>query len=134
MASIAETPYRYYGVVHTVYPPKYSTDVAARDANKPDVDGVEQGTSRPIDNEEPHQIYDDLKTPVKEVNARDDPFLYYYWVLLTELERDKSDKSKGSKPSDGAEMIGSLMEVQCGRMRYSFLRGSPWFTPLDLLD
>ncbi|KAJ4489433.1 ATP-utilizing chromatin assembly and remodelling N-terminal-domain-containing protein [Lentinula edodes] len=109
-------PYRYYGVVHTVYPPKYSTDVAARDANKPDVDGVEQGTSRPIDNEEPHQIYDDLKTPVKEVNARDDPFLYYYWVLLTELERDKSDKSKGSKPSDGAEMIGSLMEVQCGRM------------------
>ncbi|KAJ4486334.1 chromatin remodeling complex protein [Lentinula aciculospora] len=107
---------KYYGQVHTVYPPKYSTDVAARDANKPDADGAEHGAPRPIDNEEPHQIFDDLKTPVKEVNARDDPFLYYYWVLLTDLERDKSDKSKGSKPSDGAEMVGSLMEVQCGRM------------------
>ncbi|KAJ3788947.1 chromatin remodeling complex protein [Lentinula aff. detonsa] len=107
---------KYYGQVHTVYPPKYSTDVAARDANKPDAEGVEQGAPRPIDDEEPHQIHDDLKTPVKEVNARDDPFLYYYWVLLTDLERDKSDKSKASKPTDGSEMVGSLMEVQCGRM------------------
>ncbi|KAJ3758377.1 chromatin remodeling complex protein [Lentinula raphanica] len=107
---------KYYGQVHTVYPPKYSTDVAARDANKPDAEGAEQGAPRPIDIEEPHQIYGDLKTPVKEVNARDDPFLYYYWVLLTDLERDKSDKNKSGKPSDGSEMVGSLMEVQCGRM------------------
>ncbi|KAJ3753289.1 chromatin remodeling complex protein [Lentinula raphanica] len=82
----------------------------------PDAMGAEQGAPRPIDIEEPHQIYGDLKTPVKEVNARDDPFLYYYWVLLTDLERDKSDKNKSGKPSDGSEMVGSLMEMQCGRM------------------
>ncbi|KAF9068074.1 ATP-utilizing chromatin assembly and remodelling N-terminal-domain-containing protein [Rhodocollybia butyracea] len=107
---------KYYARVHTVYPPKYSYDVAARDANKPDAEGMDNGNARPIDHEEPHQIYGDLKIAVKEINSRDDPFMYYYWVHLTELERDKGDKGKSSRAADGSEMIGSLMEVQCGRM------------------
>ncbi|KIK71184.1 hypothetical protein GYMLUDRAFT_33320 [Collybiopsis luxurians FD-317 M1] len=108
---------KYYGKVHTVYPPKYSYDVAARDANKPDAEkAFDESSSRPIDNEEPHQIFGNLNIPVKEVNARDDPFLYYYWVYITELERDKGDKGKSTKTPDGTDMVGSLMEVQCGRM------------------
>ncbi|KAJ3967337.1 hypothetical protein EV361DRAFT_1009238 [Lentinula raphanica] len=103
---------KYYRQVHTVYPPKYSTDVAARNANKPDAEGAEQGAPRPIDIDEPHQIYGDSKAPVKEVNACDDPFSYCYWVLITDLERDKSDKNKSGKPSNDSEMVGGLMEVQ----------------------
>ncbi|KAF5382960.1 hypothetical protein D9757_006384 [Collybiopsis confluens] len=104
-------------VVHTVYPPKYSYDVAARDANKPDAEKTSnENGPRAIDEEEPHQIYGDLKLLVKEVNSRDDPFMYYYWVSIIELERDKGDKGKSTKAPDGVEMVGSLMEVQCGRM------------------
>jgi hypothetical protein len=119
IGEVLNVPYRFYARVHTVYPPKYSYDVAARDANKPDAEGMDNGNARPIDHEEPHQIYGDLKIAVKDINSRDDPFMYYYWVHLTELERDKGDKGKSSKAADGSEMIGSLMEVQCGRMRYS---------------
>ncbi|KAE9410920.1 hypothetical protein BT96DRAFT_870719 [Gymnopus androsaceus JB14] len=107
---------KYYGRVHTVYPPKYSYDVAARDANKPDADNFDVGGDRAVDGEEPHQIYGDLKIPVKEINVRDDPYMYYYWVHLTELENNKGDKSKGAKSTEGMDMVGSLMEVQCGRM------------------
>ncbi|KAJ3729623.1 hypothetical protein C8R42DRAFT_637818 [Lentinula raphanica] len=110
---------KYYGQVHTVYPPKYSTDVAARNANKPDAEGAEQGAPRPIDIDEPHQIYGDSKAPVKEVNARDDPFSYCYWVLITDLERDKSDKNKSGKPSNDSEMVGGLMEVQSETVSHS---------------
>jgi len=100
-------------MVDRVYPPKYSTDAQARDAHK----GT-SSTGSPLDDEKPHNIEGDLKIPVKDVNSKDDPNLYYYWVHILEMERDKNDKNKAAKSEESAKMIGSLMEVQCGRMRY----------------
>ncbi|KAK7463755.1 hypothetical protein VKT23_005692 [Stygiomarasmius scandens] len=102
---------KYHAMVDRVYPPKYSTDAQARDAHK----GT-SSTGSPLDDEKPHNIEGDLKIPVKDVNAKDDPNLYYYWVHILEMERDKNDKNKAAKSEESAKMIGSLMEVQCGRM------------------
>lgn len=74
-----------------------------------------------LEEEEPHVLGGDLKIPAKDANAKDDPTLYFYWVHILELEKDKNDKSKGAttKPTEAPDpqMIGSLMEVQCGMMR-----------------
>ncbi|THU94815.1 chromatin remodeling complex protein [Dendrothele bispora CBS 962.96] len=102
---------KYHAMVDRVYPPKYSTDPQARDAHK----GTSSSRST-IDDEKSHNIEGDLKIPVKDVNAKDDPNLYYYWVHILEMERDKNDKNKAAKSEESAQMIGSLMEVQCGRM------------------
>ncbi|KAF5374801.1 hypothetical protein D9758_000115 [Tetrapyrgos nigripes] len=101
---------KYHAAVDRVYPPKYSSDAQARDAHK----GTSSSGS-PLDDERSHNIEGDLKVPAKDVNAKDDPNLYYYWVHILEMEKDKNDKSK-AKTEEGAKMIGSLMEVQCGRL------------------
>lgn len=82
----------------------------------------------------------DLKIPAKDANAQDDPALYFYWVHILELEKDKShDKKQGgaAKPTDkDGTMVGSLMEVQCGMMRYHWyydLYIHPCLTSLSLL-
>lgn len=64
-----------------------------------------------------------MKIPIKEANARDDPTKYFYWVQVLELEKEKSHekhKSSGKAAGKEGELTGSLMEVQCGRMRYDF--------------
>ena len=66
-------------------------------------------------------IAGDLKIPVKEVNAMDDPTKYYYGVQLLELEKDKGhDKSRSASKSavKEGERTGSITEVQCHAMRY----------------
>jgi len=76
-------------------------------------------SSRVEDEDPPHVIGGDLNIPAKDAIAKDDPNLYYYWVHLTDLERDKSHekgKSAAKVPEDRG-MIGSLIEVQCGMMR-----------------
>ncbi|KAJ7597210.1 chromatin remodeling complex protein [Mycena floridula] len=101
---------KYYARVDRVYPPKYNLDQSARDAHKHSID-------TPTDDEEPHSILGDLKIPAKEANALDDPTLYYYWVNILELEKDKNDKGKSvAKAGDDGQVVGSLMEVQCGMM------------------
>jgi bromodomain adjacent to zinc finger domain protein 1A len=108
---------RYYARVEKVYPPKYSSDARARDAHK---DSPSSSTSS-LEDDAPHILGGDLKIPTKDAIAQDNPALYFYWVHILELEKDKShDKSKGaSKSSDkDGKMVGSLMEVQCGMMRY----------------
>ncbi|KAG6850825.1 hypothetical protein H0H93_008128 [Arthromyces matolae] len=103
---------KYYATVVKVYPPKYSTDVNARDAYK---DG-------PLEEQpeggQPHQISGDLKIPAKDANAQDDPSMYFYWVHILELEKDKGHEKKqgGSKTAEKDAALGSLMEVQCGMM------------------
>jgi hypothetical protein len=108
---------RYYARVEKVYPPKYSSDARARDAHK---DSPSSSTSS-LEDDVPHIIGGDLKIPTKDAITQDDPALYFYWVHILELEKDKShDKNKGVSKSldkDG-KMVGSLMEVQCGMMRY----------------
>ncbi|KAH9486764.1 Imitation switch two complex protein 1 [Psilocybe cubensis] len=104
---------KYYARVEKVYPPKYNADAKARDAH------MDAPSSSTIDDEPPHVIGGDLKVPAKDAYAKDDPTLYYYWVHLTDLERDKShEKGKGSvKISDqDKRLVGSLIEVQCSMM------------------
>ncbi|KAF9015331.1 chromatin remodeling complex protein [Cyathus striatus] len=116
---------KYYARVERVYPPKYSSDLTARDAHKDD------DFSAPQEEDEiPHLVGGDLKIAAKDANARDDPDLYFYWVEILDLEKDKGhDKGKNSSKStkhpegNKGEMTGSLMEVQCyamSRDRLSF--------------
>jgi len=107
---------RYYARVEKVYPPKYSSDEKARDAHK----DPSSSSASSLEDEAPHVIGGDLKTPVKEANALDDPLLYYYWVHILELEKDKShskDKTAAREAEKDAKLIGSVMEVQCPMMR-----------------
>lgn len=107
---------RYYARVEKVYPPKYSSDEKARDAHK----DPSSSSASSLEDEALHVIGGDLKIPVKDANARDDPMLYYYWVHILELEKDKShskDKTAAREAEKDAKLIGSVMEVQCPMMR-----------------
>lgn len=106
---------RYYAQVKRVYPPKYSSDEKARDAHK------DAPSSSSTEDDIPHVIGGDLKIPIKDANAQDNPALYFYWVNILELEKDKSHEKKAVTPKTTEKddkMVGSLMEVQCGMMRY----------------
>ncbi|KAG6842517.1 hypothetical protein C0991_000043 [Blastosporella zonata] len=105
---------KYYARVEKVYPPKYSANIEARDAYK---EAPLDSTSS-LEDEAPHVIGGDLKIPTKEANLQDSPALYFYWVHIIELEKDKSHEKKqgGSKNAEKDSAIGSLMEVQCGMM------------------
>ncbi|KAK0465402.1 chromatin remodeling complex protein [Desarmillaria tabescens] len=109
---------KYYGTVDTVYPPKFYQDQDARDARKEN-----RGSSPKAELDEPHLITGDLKIPAAEVNAQDRPERYFYWVQITEPEKEKAhDKAKNAKKQD-EDTVGSLMEVTCqlmSRDRLSF--------------
>ncbi len=120
-ATVSHPSLRFYGTVDTVYTPKYYDDVSARDSRKE----TRQGSDSPrAELEEPHVITGDLKIPAKDFNAQDPPDRYFYWVLITEPERDKShDKAKTSQDKAKAdEAVGSLMEVTCHLMRYVLIK------------
>ncbi|KAJ7293282.1 chromatin remodeling complex protein [Mycena rebaudengoi] len=109
---------KYYARVDKVFPPKYSDDTSARDAHKPN---AASSSVSPIEDEDPpHCLSGDLKESVKEVNERDDPRKYYYWVHILELEKEKShDKQKATAAKNAekdGKMIDSLREVQCDMM------------------
>ncbi|KAJ7139826.1 ATP-utilizing chromatin assembly and remodelling N-terminal-domain-containing protein [Mycena epipterygia] len=109
---------KYYARVDKVFPPKYSNDTSARDAHKPN---AASSSVSPIEDEDPpHALGGDLKEPVKDANSRDDPKLYYYWVHIVELEKEKSHDKQKSTAAKNAEkdgkMIDSLREVQCDMM------------------
>ena len=73
-----------------------------------------------LEEDPPHVIGGDLRITTKEAIAKDDPSLYYYWVHVIELEKDKGhEKGKSSvKTSDKeSNLVGSLLEVQCGMMK-----------------
>lgn len=102
---------KYHARVDRVYPPKYSEDVSARDAHK--------DSDKFLEDELPHVIGGDLKIPINDAVTQDDPALYFYWVNILELEKDKSHDKKASGSKGGEKdgsMVGSLMEVQCGIM------------------
>ncbi|KAJ6627227.1 chromatin remodeling complex protein [Mycena sp. CBHHK59/15] len=109
---------KYYARVDKVFPPKYSSDTSARDAHKPNV--ASSSVSSIEDEDPPHALGGDLKEPIKDANARDDPKLYYYWVHILELEKEKShDKQKATAAKNAekdGKMIDSLREVQCDMM------------------
>ena len=107
---------RYYARVDKVYPPKYSCDVKARDAHM----DVSSSKRLALQDDPPHVVGGDLRIPTKEAIAKDDPSLYFYWVQVIELEKDKShERGKSSVKNNDKEsnLVGSLIEVQCGMMR-----------------
>lgn len=118
LATFAHLVSRFYGMVETVYTPRYYNDVDARDSRK---DSRNSSDSPRPELEEPHMITGDLKIPAKDFNDSDPPDRYFYWVQILEPEKDKShDKAKSAQ--DKAKMeesVGSLMEVTCHLMRYA---------------
>ncbi|KAI5835871.1 hypothetical protein K523DRAFT_359692 [Schizophyllum commune Tattone D] len=104
---------KYHARIEKVFPPKYSSNVDARDAI-----GKGEASSSALEEEgPPHTIGGDLSIPVKDSVAKDDPCSYFYWVTLLELERDPNNRrSKAPPPQKDDQMIGSVMEVQCGMM------------------
>ena len=103
-----------------MFTPRFSNDTSARDAFKPQFTST-QSVDSPVEEDAPHALGGDLKEPAKDANARDDPKLYYYWVHILELEKEKShDKQKAAAKDvekDG-KMIDSLREVQCDMIRH----------------
>jgi hypothetical protein len=73
-------------------------------------------SSRLPDDEPAHKIASDLKLPVKDAIARDDPQKYLYKIQIHEENQDKTDKT--GVPPAKSKWSGSLMEVQCGAMRF----------------
>ncbi|KAA1468659.1 hypothetical protein DENSPDRAFT_857445 [Dentipellis sp. KUC8613] len=64
-----------------------------------------------------HVIGGNLKIPVKEANAADDPNKYYYRLQILEEDRPEGrDKLAASVKEARAKWSGSLMEVQCPAM------------------
>ncbi|KAF7319950.1 hypothetical protein MKEN_00778800 [Mycena kentingensis (nom. inval.)] len=106
---------KYAARVEKVFPPKFASDTAARDAYKPSAAGAKSAEFADNDEAIPHAIEGDLKEDAKEANARDDPKQYYYWVHILEVDRDK-EKSKAAAKEDNGKMIDSLREVQCEMM------------------
>ena len=68
-----------------------------------------------------HKVAEDLKIPVKDSIAMDDPAKYSYKVQILEEERQpgfgKPDKSKGKETNRG-QWGGQLMDVDCSKMRF----------------
>lgn len=67
-----------------------------------------------------HPVSGDLKIPAKDLNAKDDPTKYLYWVKVQEPEKEKSHEKKSTAKAagKGGELSGSVMEIKCNVMRY----------------
>lgn len=66
-----------------------------------------------------HTIAEDLKVPVKEANAKDDPTRYLYTVQILAPELQPGSKSHDKhKGKDAAKYSGMIMEVNSTVMRY----------------
>lgn len=67
-----------------------------------------------------HKVVEDLKIPVADSIARDDPNKYYYKIQI--LDEDKSHPTKVTERNKGKESnkpkhTGSLMDVRCADLR-----------------
>ncbi len=66
-----------------------------------------------------HKVAEDLKIPLADSIARDDPNKYYYKIQI--LEEDKGNKSaatnKGKETGKTSKYSGSLMDVRCSDLR-----------------
>lgn len=111
---------RYFARVIQVFPPRASLLLQSSSKSE----GQASSSSSPLSDEEPliHRVAEDLKIPVKEANARDDPAKYYYKVQILEEEKQPgagkvSDRNKGKDKQ--SKYSRSLMDVQCPDMRYA---------------
>lgn len=76
-----------------------------------------------------HNIGGDLKIPVKDASAQDDPNQYLYVVKIMELERSNERSKSAAKiqvpPNE--LLTGTFAEVPCSVMRYVFAVVHPFF-------
>ncbi|KAI0669985.1 chromatin remodeling complex protein [Trametes maxima] len=104
---------KYLARIIQVFPPKTN----APRARSP----VASSSSTPLSDEPTsiHRLAEDLKVPVKDSNAMDDPAKYIYKVQILAEERQpgfgKADKSKG-KETSRSQWSGHLMDVDCSKM------------------
>jgi len=73
-----------------------------------------------VDDEVVHAVGGDLNVSAEVAAEKDDPHLYFYWVHVLEPEREKNEKKSKAAIMEDSQVIGSLMEVQCGMMRCVF--------------
>lgn len=111
---------RYFARIVQVFPPRPS--LLLQSSIKSEAQA--STSSSPLSDEEPsiHRAAEDMKVPVKEANARDDPAKYYYKVQILEEEKQPgagkvSDRNKGKDKQ--SKYSRSLMDVQCPDMRYA---------------
>lgn len=115
---------RYYARVVQVFPPRSSLPGSNSRASP---SSHASSSSSSVSDEESipiHKIAEDLKIPVSDAIARDDPDKYYYKIQI--LEEDKSHGAKAGERTKGKEATkskysGSLMDVRCTDMRYVIL-------------
>ncbi|KAI0662737.1 chromatin remodeling complex protein [Cubamyces menziesii] len=106
---------KYLAHIIQVFPPKTSANVKRTPAP------VASSSSTPPSDEPMaiHKVAEDLKIPVKDSIAMDDPAKYGYKVQILEEERQpgfgKPDKSKGKETNRG-QWGGQLMDVDCSKM------------------
>lgn len=71
-----------------------------------------------------HVIGGDLKIPVKDAMEKDDPARYFYQIQIIDEERSSdsklSVKDREARETNRAKWSASLMEVQCGVLRYVY--------------
>jgi bromodomain adjacent to zinc finger domain protein 1A len=119
IAAVVDHHPRYYALVHKIYPPRCQTQPKATlEASTSATPASDM--SHVSDDEAPvHPVSGDLKIPAKDLNAKDDPTKYFYWVRVQEPEKEKSHEKKSAAKAagKGGELSGSLMEVQCNVMR-----------------
>ncbi|KAI0094698.1 chromatin remodeling complex protein [Irpex rosettiformis] len=113
---------KYYARVVQVFPPRSSIVISVNSNRQA------SSSSSTISDEDTvpiHKVAEDLKIPLADSIARDDPNKYYYKIQI--LEEDKGNKStgvtKGKETSKTSKYSGSLMDVRCAdlsRDRLSF--------------
>lgn len=83
---------------------------------RPSLANPNDASSSRLPEEEPiHKVASDLKLPTKDAIARDDPSKYLYKIQIHE---ENQEKEKAGGPPAKSKWSGSLMEVQCGQMRF----------------
>ncbi|KAI9062985.1 chromatin remodeling complex protein [Trametes sanguinea] len=104
---------KYLARILQVFPPKSETTIKRSP--------VASSSSTPLSDEPTaiHKVAEDLKIPVKDSVAMDDPAKYIYKVQVLDEDRQavsvKADKSKGKETNRG-QWSGHLLDVDCSKM------------------
>ncbi|KIK82429.1 hypothetical protein PAXRUDRAFT_64788, partial [Paxillus rubicundulus Ve08.2h10] len=110
---------KFFAKVVQVYPQKIDPGVV--EASSPNQASSSTSPPQPPplaveDNVQIHKIGGDLKIPIKEALARDDPLKYFYKVQILEEQHDKSHEKGKASLKDKAKWSGRLIDVQCTAM------------------
>ncbi|KAG6381334.1 chromatin remodeling complex protein [Boletus reticuloceps] len=110
---------KFYAKVLRVYPPKPPSEVVealspnqASSSTSP----VQTPPAETSSNVQIHKIGGDLKIPVKEAHAKDDPLQYIYQVQILEETHDKSHEKGKAVQKDKGQWSGRLLDVRCNTM------------------